>query len=177
LFAHHTEVALSAAVALVNTAEARPDGLATVRDLNAFVAVWGAPTRRVHGAADLHQVRALRPRLRQVWRQDVDAVVRSVNELLRDAGALPQLTRSGDWDYRLHASSPDAPVASRLAIESAMAIVDVVRAGELERLRVCTAEDCDNVLVDLSKNRSRRYCDAGCGNRANVAAYRARRRA
>jgi predicted RNA-binding Zn ribbon-like protein len=31
------------------------------------------------------------------------------------------------------------------------------------------------VLVDLSKNRSRRFCDSGCGNRTNVAAYRARR--
>jgi predicted RNA-binding Zn ribbon-like protein len=31
------------------------------------------------------------------------------------------------------------------------------------------------VLVDLSKNRSRRFCEQNCGNRANVAAYRARR--
>jgi len=30
-------------------------------------------------------------------------------------------------------------------------------------------------VVDLSKTRSKRYCDGGCGNRANVAAYRARR--
>jgi predicted RNA-binding Zn ribbon-like protein len=33
------------------------------------------------------------------------------------------------------------------------------------------------VLVDLSKNSSKRYCDTGnCGNRTNVAAYRARKR-
>jgi hypothetical protein len=38
--------------------------------------------------------------------------------------------------------------------------------------------DCDQVLVDLSRNRSERYCDARtCGNRVHVAAYRARRRA
>jgi predicted RNA-binding Zn ribbon-like protein len=30
-------------------------------------------------------------------------------------------------------------------------------------------------VVDLSKNRSKRYCDSGCGNRANVAAYRQRK--
>ena len=59
--------------------------------------------------------------------------------------------------------------------EAAMAMTDVIRMGELGRLRVCAGEDCVRVLVDLSKNRSRRYCDAGCGNRANVAAYRARR--
>ena len=62
-----------------------------------------------------------------------------------------------------------------MAVEAAMAMTDVIRMGELDRLRVCAADDCHNVVVDLSKNRSRRYCDAGCGNRANVAAYRARR--
>ncbi|MEO7071362.1 MAG: CGNR zinc finger domain-containing protein, partial [Nostocoides sp.] len=36
-------------------------------------------------------------------------------------------------------------------------------------------EDCDDVFVDLSRNRSKRFCDAICGNRENVAAYRARR--
>ncbi|MDT4918514.1 MAG: hypothetical protein QOH89_3214, partial [Pseudonocardiales bacterium] len=51
---------------------------------------------------------------------------------------------------------------------------DVIRGDELDRLRVCAASDCEDVLIDLSKNRSRRFCDSGCGNRANVAAYRAR---
>ena len=59
-----------------------------------------------------------------------------------------------------------------------MAFVDLVRADDLGRLRRCAAEDCDAVLVDLSRNRSRRFCDTGnCGNRAHVAAYRARRAA
>ena len=57
-----------------------------------------------------------------------------------------------------------------------MAMVDVIRSGQLHRLRHCEAADCDDVVIDLSKNRSRRFCDSGCGNRANVAAYRARRR-
>ena len=55
-----------------------------------------------------------------------------------------------------------------------MAMVDVIRSDELARLRVCAADDCVDVVVDLSKNRSKRYCDGTCGNRANVAAYRAR---
>jgi predicted RNA-binding Zn ribbon-like protein len=62
-----------------------------------------------------------------------------------------------------------------MAVEAAMALVDVVRSGETARLGACAAEDCDDVVIDLSKNRSRRYCEKGCGNRANVAAYRARR--
>ena len=46
---------------------------------------------------------------------------------------------------------------------------------EEDRLRECAAVTCHDVLVDLSKNRSRRFCEQNCGNRANVAAYRARR--
>ncbi len=56
-----------------------------------------------------------------------------------------------------------------------MAMIDVIRMGEMDRLRVCAGADCQRVIVDLSKNRSRRFCDSGCGNRANVAAFRARR--
>jgi predicted RNA-binding Zn ribbon-like protein len=52
----------------------------------------------------------------------------------------------------------------------------VIRTDELGRLQVCGAEDCADVYIDLSKNRSRRFCSTSCGNRANVAAYRARRR-
>ena len=59
----------------------------------------------------------------------------------------------------------------------AMALADLVRLQELDRLRLCEADDCRAVLVDLSRNHSRRYCDTGnCGNRQHVAAYRARRR-
>ena len=58
-----------------------------------------------------------------------------------------------------------------------MGFLDLIREDQLDRLRTCAADDCDDVLVDLSKNRSKRYCDTGnCGNRANVAAYRARKR-
>jgi predicted RNA-binding Zn ribbon-like protein len=42
--------------------------------------------------------------------------------------------------------------------------------------RMGAAPDCDAVLVDPSRNRSRMFCDTGnCGNRRHVAAYRERR--
>jgi predicted RNA-binding Zn ribbon-like protein len=61
-----------------------------------------------------------------------------------------------------------------MAVEAAMALVDVIRSGEIDRLRTCAAGDCNDVLIDLSKNRSKRFCSVTCGNRANMAAYRAR---
>jgi predicted RNA-binding Zn ribbon-like protein len=174
IFTHDTEVALSAAAALVNTeGNGRLDDLA---GLDGFVAEWGWTGSRRRTQAELAAVRALRPRLRKLWYADEDGVVVLVNTLLREARALPQLVKHDEWDYHLHATSPHQPLAERMAVEAAMAFVDVVRAGELDRLRVCAADDCDDVLVDLSKNRSKRYCENNCGNRMNVAAYRARRR-
>jgi predicted RNA-binding Zn ribbon-like protein len=100
-----------------------------------------------------------------------------VNGLLREHSALPQLVRHDGWPYHLHATPSDAPLATRIAVEAAMAFVDVVRSGELSRLRICQYPGCRSVVVDLSKNRSKRFCDAGCGNRAAVTAYRARKAA
>jgi predicted RNA-binding Zn ribbon-like protein len=174
LFAHDTEVALVAAAALVNTAVGH-DSLRTMADLDRFVADHQWSGSRTRDEVELATVRALRPRLRAIWTADKDAAVVGINSLLAEAHALPQLVRHGNWDYHLHATSFDAPLATRMAVEAAMALVDVVRAGETVRLRVCAGEDCEHVLIDLSKNRSRRYCESGCGNRANVAAYRARK--
>lgn len=176
VFAHDTEVALQAAAALVNTEGDDADELADVAALDDFVREWGWTGSRQRSRAELAAVRALRPTLRRLWELEEDGVVDQVNRMLRDAGALPQLVRHGEWTYHLHATPPDAPLADRMAVEAAMAFVDVVRQGELDRLRVCDAADCRDVLVDLSKNRSRRYCGTTCLNRMNVAAFRARHR-
>jgi predicted RNA-binding Zn ribbon-like protein len=175
LFAHDTEVALQAAAALVNTADGDAEHLPDARALDEFVRAWNWTGPRRRDADELHAVRALRPRLRALWIADRDEVVAIVNQLLREASAIPQLVRHDEWDYHVHAAPPDAPLAVRMAVEAAMALTDVIRADELSRLRSCDYPGCGNVVVDLSKNRSRRYCERGCGNRAAVAAYRARK--
>jgi predicted RNA-binding Zn ribbon-like protein len=180
-FTHDTEAALVAAAALVNTlpgsipGDDDPDTLTTVEELDGLVAAHRWTGRRERTQAELEQVRALRPRLAALWSRTEDEAAVEVNTMLRENGALPQLVQHDGWSWHLHATPPDAPLAVRMAVEAAMAVIDVIRAGQLNRLRMCEAADCDNVVIDLSKNRSRRYCDAGCGNRANVAAYRARR--
>ena len=175
LFAHDTEVALAGAAALVNTQQREGDELADLASLDAFVQQWGWTGSRRGDAAELEAVRRLRPRLRRLWQLDEDGVVELVNAMLREAHALPQLVAHDDWGYHLHATPTQAPLADRMAVEAAMALVDVVRLGELDRLSTCGADDCDDVLVDLTKNRSRRYCSTSCSNRVNVAAFRARR--
>ena len=179
VFAHDTEAALASAAALVNTLGTvdGTDRLADLAALDDFVATHRWMGRRARTDAELRAVQALRPRLRRLWEVSEDELVVLHNAMLREANALPQLVRHDEWDYHLHATPDDAPLAQRMLIEAAMAFVDVVRGRELGRLRVCDAADCANVVVDLSKNRSKRFCDNGCGNRAAVNAYRARKAA
>ena len=177
IFAHDTEVALQAAAALVNTDGRDGDQLTDAAALEAFVAEWRWTGSRRHDAEELEAVRALRPVLRQLWELDDGGVVALTNRLLRDHSALPQLVRHDGWPWHLHATGPETPLADRMAVEAAMAMVDVVRQDELGRLRRCAAEDCSSVMVDLSRNSSKRYCSTTCGNRVNVAAFRSRRSA
>jgi len=176
VFAHDTEEALAAAAALVNTCRKGEDQLTTVGDLDELVRVWQWSGPRARDSAELAEVRQLRPILARFWAADRDGVVDVVNQVLRDRHALPQLVKHDQWDYHVHATDPGASLADRMAVDAAMAMADVIRLDELGRLRVCGGDDCVDVYVDLSKNRSRRFCGAACGNRANVAAYRARRR-
>jgi predicted RNA-binding Zn ribbon-like protein len=177
LFTHDTEMSLNWTAALVNTGRGGAEELPDVDALDFFVEQWQWSGSRTHDQAELNAVRALRPRFAQLWEMSQDEAVAVVNELLAESRALPQLVRHDGWEYHIHATSPDAPLADRMAVDVAMAMADVIRAGELGRLRYCAAVDCENVLVDLSKNRSRRFCGLTCANRVNVAAYRSRRSA
>jgi predicted RNA-binding Zn ribbon-like protein len=176
LFAHDTEVSLNATAALVNTARGGAEELPDVAALDAFVDAWRWTGSRAHDQAELDAVRDLRRRLERLWQMTEDEAAELVNALLRDANALPQLVTHDGWGYHVHATSPEAPLADRMAVDAAMAIADMIRSGELARLRVCAANDCEDILVDLSKNRSRRFCSVTCANRVNVAAYRSRSR-
>ena len=175
VFTHDTEASLLAAVALVNSASA-PDTLTTVEELEGFLDEHQFTGTRVGDAAELASVRALRPRLRVLMTSDRDTAAGLVNDLLGEANALPQLVRHGEHDWHIHAVGPDAPMEARMAVEAAMAMIDVIRADEMSRLDLCADPDCDGLVLDLSRNRSRRFCSTTCTNRAAVAAYRARQR-
>ena len=175
VFTHDTEAALLAAVALVNSAE-DPDTLTSPEELADFLDDHEFTGTRLGTRAELDSVRRLRPRLRELLTSDRDRAAGLVNQLLGEEHALPQLVRHGQHDWHIHAVAPDAPLATRMAVEAAMAMIDVIRADEMSRLSVCADPDCRGVVLDLSRNRSRRFCSTACTNRAAVAAYRARQR-
>jgi predicted RNA-binding Zn ribbon-like protein len=173
LLAHDTEAALLAAVTLVNSA-VEPDTLTTMRELDSWYAEHRYTGRRDHDAAELAEVRALRPVLRELLTADRERAAALVNGMLAEARAVPQLVRHGDVDWHLHAVPSDESLVRRIVVETAMAMSDLVRTDELSRLAVCADEGCEGMVLDLTRNRSRRFCSTTCANRNAVAAYRAR---
>jgi predicted RNA-binding Zn ribbon-like protein len=176
--AHDTQIALAESAALVNSLSDGVDQLARLEGFEAFLRRFPFSGEILRTEAELASIRALRERLRTLWHalDRAEAAV-IVNDILREADAQPYLIKHDELDWHLHVTRPDAPLAQRIGAEAAMGFLDLIREDELDRLRICAADDCSDVLVDLSKNRSKRYCDTGnCGNRTNVAAYRARKR-
>lgn len=177
-FAPDTETNLEFMVALADTmptaSRSGDDELATVEQLDAFLSRWPWTGRRDHDQRELDEVRATRDLLPELWRADTDDAVPIINAMLAEAGALPYLYRHDGLDWHLHATAPDAPLAERMRVEIALALVDVIRSGEQSRLRVCEADDCEGLFVDMSRNGSKRFCSVRCGNRMNMIAFRER---
>ena len=176
---HDSESVLRAAAALVNTEQGAShtgrDELTSVEDVADFFTGWAYTGTLDRSPDELDRLRALRGELRAFFTESRDDAADHVNRVLREARALPQLVRHDGYDWHLHAVPSDAPFDERIRVETAMAIADLVRSDETGRLKVCEADDCDALLVDLSRNRSKRFCDVGnCGNRMNVRAFRAR---
>jgi predicted RNA-binding Zn ribbon-like protein len=180
LINHDTRCALDAVVDLLNTAPeiAGREGLADPAALEAFVGRNRISDAGRLGEADLAAVREVRERFAQVLAapgtREASALI---NTMIARAGTTPRLTDHDGYDWHVHYFAPGSALAPRLAADCGMALAQLVVAGERDRLRRCAAPDCGRAFVDLSRNRSRRYCDGRtCGNRLHVAAYRARRR-
>ncbi|MCL8012598.1 CGNR zinc finger domain-containing protein [Streptomyces sp. AS02] len=181
LITHDTRCALDAVVDLVNTApdgDGTPDGLPDVAALEDFVQKHEISDVGVLSEFDLSAVRKVRGRFAAIFAEsDARRASALINELVAAAGTTPRLTDHDGYDWHVHYFAPGASVADHLAADCGMALAFFVVAGEQERLRRCEAPDCRHAFVDLSRNRSRRYCDSRtCGNRLHVAAYRARRK-
>jgi predicted RNA-binding Zn ribbon-like protein len=172
--------ALAAGSELINTGRsATGELLQTVADVQALgdrYAFHGIPAR----PGDVTRLRGHRARLDAVATAcesgDDDAAIEMLNKLLADTGAVPQIVAHDGRGPHIHVSRPAAPLSDRIAAHLGMGLAELVVAGESQRVRSCASPSCQDVFVDLSRNRSRQYCNSRtCGNRLHVAAYRARR--
>lgn len=180
-FDTYTSLSVVTAVDLVNTLDyiSGDDGLTKPEHLVQFLRDHRDSYSRPVTAADVADVRDLRDQLRRAFVAGNESqVVALLNTMLAEASALPQLSDHDGEPWHLHFTPPESSLVAHMAAEAAMGLAIIIRDQGLDRLRLCSAVGCSRVFVDTSRNRSRRYCDpATCGNRTNVAAYRARQRA
>lgn len=175
-FDHYTDPGVGVAVNLVNSlgSVSGQEFLLTPDDVRALLDAQGLEGYGAVGEADLEPLRALRAPLRAIFEApDESDAARRINELLARSGAAPQMT-DHDGHWHLHYAAEDATLADRIAAAAAMGLATVIVRWGADRLGVCNADDCADVFVDTSRNRSRRYCDPSCSTRVNVAAFRAR---
>lgn len=176
-FAHYSSESARFAADLVNT-KGSVSGREYLADLDAWKAflepymIEGSGNLTEQDVADLKRYR---DRLREVWFADEHGAVELLNALLREVAATPQLSNHNDAEqWHMHYSAADAPLAKRVAAGAATGLAITIAEQGHERLGVCGADDCYDVFVDTSRNRSRRYCNNTCSTKMNVAAYRAR---
>jgi predicted RNA-binding Zn ribbon-like protein len=176
-FAPDTEETLRFAVALVDTHPKATRSGTDELDQPALTRLFEAFTytgRFDRDDAELAEVRETRDLIKRIWTMPKTEAVDEVNAMFRDARALPFLTKHDHYDWHLHATEPDAPLAQRMRGEFAIAFADVIRSGATDRMRECDADDCEGLVLDLSRNGSKRFCSVRCGNRMNQLAFRSR---
>jgi predicted RNA-binding Zn ribbon-like protein len=113
---------------------------------------------------------------------DETLAVDLLNSLLLEFPVSPQIS---GHDYRdddgrplwhMHLADHPSNATAGFAAIAAMGLAFHLTAYGVDRLGLCEASPCRNAYLDTSTNRSRRYCSDRCATRANVAAYRARKR-
>jgi len=175
------------AVRLVNTEEPLR-GTDTLTSVEAVRALFGAGAQAARRAteADVTRLRSVRARLRAVFTAaDEGAETQAVdllNALLLDFPVSPRVSghdtpdEEGRPRWHMHLAEHSSNATAGYAATAAMGLAFHLTDHGVDRLGLCEAAPCRNAYLDTSTNRSRRYCSDRCATRANVAAYRARKR-
>ncbi len=92
------------------------------------------------------------------------------------AEALGELSVGLDWAGSGTTLRATAPGVRGALADLGLAVHEAVATGIWWRLKICASDDCEWAYYDHSKNRSRTWCEYGCGNKLKTRAYRARQR-
>jgi predicted RNA-binding Zn ribbon-like protein len=175
------------AVRLVNTEEParNKDSLTSVEVIRELFGANVQASRRATDG-DVTRFRSVRARLRAVFEAadggDQTLAVDLLNSLLLEFPVSPQISGhdtpkdDGSPDWHMHLADHPSNVTAGYAAIASMGLAFHLTEYGVDRLGLCEAAPCRNAYLDTSTNRSRRYCSDRCATRANVAAYRARKR-
>ena len=166
------------ALALVNTIdllEDPPDLLRDVGRLRRFLTHWGYASRPATGR-DLARIRNLRDRVTEAMGSDPATAAAILGQLGTRLDTRPRLVpaESGMWTLR-HGPAPGEGL-NALSASVVVGLMELLAAGEWDRIGTCAGAPCRCVFVDRTRNRTRRFCCQLCADRINQARARARRR-
>lgn len=174
-FSHYTDVPLQLAEDLVNTLDVM-DGTDTL-DLTQLGEFLDRPEmcespRAVE--ADLIPMRQLRQRVREVFEAKTGAeAAERINRILQHAQAIPYVGVHGAGPH-MHVAPRRNDVAGWFGAVLAMGLAELVVRHGVDRFGVCSADDCRDVFIDVSRNHSRKHCSDRCTNREGVRSFRKR---
>lgn len=132
-----------------------------------------AAERPQEGDAALVRARQLREALFALFTAEIEgrtppsAALEVVNALVSEGMGHRRLEPGGDGLRWVWAAAPGR--LDQVLWPLAWSAAELLTSPEVERLKQCGQEDCRWVFLDLSKNRSRRWCTMeDCGNRAKA---------
>lgn len=161
----------------VNTTdhETQTDVLTTPSELVHYLLQEGLlPSAKRATAADLALARQLRAGLRRALEHHHDGTTGAVPGLPEALRALPVAL---EWQDDVPVLRPGGSGVRAALATIGVAAHEATRDGLWWRLKICSSDECEWAYFDHSKNRSRSWCEYGCGNKMKTRAYRARQRA
>ena len=169
------------AVRLVNTAGGggdEGDRLVNLDGLRALVADREHLNTGVT-RGDLDALRSLRAEFRAFFvscaNGDGEDAAARLNALLIQHPVHPQLSGHDGQRWHVHYTESGS-VADKYAAGAVTGLAVRLTDLGIDRFGVCRAAGCLGVFIDSSTSNTRRYCSDRCMNRANVSAFRARKR-
>jgi predicted RNA-binding Zn ribbon-like protein len=160
----------------VNTTdhETGADELTTRAELSRYLVREGLLGSRARATEDdLALARRLRAGLRSALAANHDGATEALPELARAVRELPVAL---DWTEAGPVLLPAAGGVRGALARIGLAAQEAASEGSWWRLKVCAHDECRWAYYDHSKNKSRTWCEYGCGNVVKTRAYRARQR-
>ena len=161
----------------VNTTdhETGTDDLASPADLVTYLADRGLAGRSSRASgADLDAALRLRTGLRRALELNHDGATGAIPGL---AAALAEQPVALTWTDEGAVLTPTAEGVRGGLARIAVAAHEAAADGIWWRLKICASDECEWAYYDHSRNRSRSWCEYGCGNKLKTRAYRARKAA
>jgi predicted RNA-binding Zn ribbon-like protein len=153
-----------------------------LRDDEAQELLQSASARPEEATAILKRATALREAIYRIFSAIIDGNLPHAEDLtalnteLSEAMAHSQIKpESGGFAWVLDAK---ANGLSRILWPIVRSAAELLTSKEMNRVRGCSSEDCGWLFLDMSRNRTRRWCDMkDCGNRAKARRHYERKRA